>query len=122
MPSPILAHAVALLTAQGINVRYAFPPEGMRGWCGTQAIPTHVTGDKLDAVYNYLNWTNEGFLGALIMRQGRLTAQRAVADLQAQVHLAADRLAGLRAACQPAQVRTGPSLPGHWMWAARTPT
>ena len=46
----------------------------------------------------------------------------AVADLQAQVHLAADRLAGLRAACQPAQVRTGPSLPGHWMWAARTPT
>ncbi len=62
--------AVALLIAQGVNVRYAFPPEGMRGWCGTQAIPTHVTGDKLDAVYNYLNWTNEGFLGALIMRQG----------------------------------------------------
>jgi putative spermidine/putrescine transport system substrate-binding protein len=62
--------AVALLTAQGVPVRYAFPPEGMRGWCSCQAIPTHVTGDKLDAVYSYLNWMYEGFLGALIMRQG----------------------------------------------------
>jgi putative spermidine/putrescine transport system substrate-binding protein len=62
--------AVALLTAQGVPVRYAFPPEGMRGWCSCQAIPKHVTGDKLDAVYSYLNWMYEGFLGALIMRQG----------------------------------------------------
>ena len=36
----------------------------------------------------------------------------AVADVQAQVHLAADRLAGLRAACQPAQVRAGPVFAG----------
>ena len=36
----------------------------------------------------------------------------AVADLQAQVYLAADRLAGLRAACQPAQVRLGPDFAG----------
>ena len=62
--------AVALLTAQGVPVRYAYPPEGMRGWCGCQAIPKHVTGDKLTAVYDYMNWMNEGFLGALIMRQG----------------------------------------------------
>jgi putative spermidine/putrescine transport system substrate-binding protein len=62
--------AVALLVAQGVPVRYAFPPEGMRGWCGCQSIPTHVTGEKLQAVYDYINWTNEGFLGALIMRQG----------------------------------------------------
>jgi putative spermidine/putrescine transport system substrate-binding protein len=62
--------AVALLTAQGVPVRYAFPPEGMRGWCSCQAIPKHVTGDKLDAVYNYYNWMYDGFLGALIMRQG----------------------------------------------------
>jgi putative spermidine/putrescine transport system substrate-binding protein len=62
--------AVALLIAQGVNVRYAFPTEGMRGWCSCQAIPAHVTGEKLDAVYNYLNWMYDGFLGALIMRQG----------------------------------------------------
>jgi putative spermidine/putrescine transport system substrate-binding protein len=62
--------AVALLIAQGVNVKYAKPPEGMRGWCSCQAIPKHVTGAKLTAVYNYLNWMYEGFLGALIMRQG----------------------------------------------------
>jgi putative spermidine/putrescine transport system substrate-binding protein len=62
--------AVALLTAQGVPVRYAFPPEGMRGWCSCQAIPKHVTGATLDGVYSYLNWMYEGFLGALIMRQG----------------------------------------------------
>jgi putative spermidine/putrescine transport system substrate-binding protein len=62
--------AVALLIAQGVNVRYAKPPEGMRGWCSCQAIPKHVTGAQLSAVYNYLNWMYDGFLGALIMRQG----------------------------------------------------
>jgi putative spermidine/putrescine transport system substrate-binding protein len=62
--------AVALLVAQGVNCRYAFPKEGMRGWCSAQGIPKHVTGDKLNAVYQYLNWMYEGFLGALIMRQG----------------------------------------------------
>jgi putative spermidine/putrescine transport system substrate-binding protein len=62
--------AVALLVAQGVPVRFAAPPEGYRGWTGLQTIPTHVTGDKLQAVYDYFNWMNEGFLGALIMRQG----------------------------------------------------
>jgi putative spermidine/putrescine transport system substrate-binding protein len=62
--------AVALLVAQGVPVRYAKPPEGMRGWCSAQGIPKHVKGDKLQAAYQYLNWMNDGFLGALIMRQG----------------------------------------------------
>ena len=62
--------AVALLVAQGVNCRYASPPEGMRGWCSAQGIPKHVTGDKQQAVYDYLNWMYDGFLGALIMRQG----------------------------------------------------
>jgi putative spermidine/putrescine transport system substrate-binding protein len=66
--------AVAALIAQGVNVRYAFPPEGMRGWCSCQAIPKHVAGDKLAAVYNYFNWMHEGFLGAEIMRQGYYVA------------------------------------------------
>ncbi|HEU0246898.1 MAG TPA: extracellular solute-binding protein [Gaiellaceae bacterium] len=62
--------AVALLVAQGVNCRYAFPKEGMRGWCSAQGIPKHVKGAKLQAVYNYINWMYQGFLGALIMRQG----------------------------------------------------
>jgi putative spermidine/putrescine transport system substrate-binding protein len=62
--------AVAQLVAQGVNCRYAYPKEGMRGWCSAQGIPKHVKGEKLQAVYNYLNWMYDGFLGALIMRQG----------------------------------------------------
>jgi putative spermidine/putrescine transport system substrate-binding protein len=62
--------AVALLVAQGVNCRYAFPKEGMRGWCSATGIPKHVTGEKLEAAYRYINWMYEGYLGALIMRQG----------------------------------------------------
>jgi putative spermidine/putrescine transport system substrate-binding protein len=63
--------AVALLTAQGIPVKYAAPPEGFRGWCSAQGISASVKDPKvLDACYRYLNWMYEGFLGAAIMRQG----------------------------------------------------
>ena len=64
--------AVALLVAQGINVKYAAPPTGFRGWCSANGIATHVGSDsaKLQAAYDYLNWMYEGWLGATIMRQG----------------------------------------------------
>ena len=64
--------AVALLVAQGINCRYAFPKEGLRGWCSSQGITADAAGDpaRLQASYDYLNWMYDGFLGALIMRQG----------------------------------------------------
>ncbi len=67
--------AVALLVAQGINVKYASPPTGFRGWCGSVGIASHVTSDpaKLQACYDYLNWMYEGWLGATIMRQGYYT-------------------------------------------------
>ena len=69
--------AVALLVAQGVNCRYAFPKEGMRGWCSAQGIMEHVAGDKLNATYAYLNWMTAGYLGALIMRQGYYIANGA---------------------------------------------
>lgn len=64
--------AVALLVAQGVNVRYAAPPTGFRGWCSAQGIAAHVASDpaKLQACYDYLNWMYNGWLGATIMRQG----------------------------------------------------
>jgi putative spermidine/putrescine transport system substrate-binding protein len=64
--------AVALLVAQGINCRYAFPKEGLRGWCSAQGITADAAGDpaRLQASYDYINWMYDGFLGALIMRQG----------------------------------------------------
>jgi putative spermidine/putrescine transport system substrate-binding protein len=67
--------AVALLVAQGINVKYASPPTGFRGWCGSVGIAAHVASDpaKLQACYDLLNWQFEGWLGATIMRQGYYT-------------------------------------------------
>jgi putative spermidine/putrescine transport system substrate-binding protein len=67
--------AVALLVAQGINVKYASPPTGFRGWCGSVSIASHVASDpaKLQACYDLLNWQLEGWLGATIMRQGYYT-------------------------------------------------
>jgi putative spermidine/putrescine transport system substrate-binding protein len=64
--------AVALLVAQGVNVKYAAPPTGFRGWCSAQGIAAHVASDpaKLQACYDYLNWMYNGWLGATIMRQG----------------------------------------------------
>ena len=54
--------AVALLVAQGINVKYAAPPTGFRGWCSANGIAAHVASDpaKLQACYDYLNWMYSG--------------------------------------------------------------
>jgi putative spermidine/putrescine transport system substrate-binding protein len=71
--------AVALLVAQGINVKYAAPPTGFRGWCGSVSIASHVASDpaKLQACYDLLNWQFSGWLGATIMRQGYYTGNGA---------------------------------------------
>ena len=41
--------AVALLVAQGMNVRYAAPPTGFRGWCSSNGIAAHVGSDPGEA-------------------------------------------------------------------------
>ena len=64
--------AVALLVAQGQNVRYAAPPEGFRGWCGNLSISKSAESDPslLQACYDYINWWYTGEPAALMMRQG----------------------------------------------------
>jgi putative spermidine/putrescine transport system substrate-binding protein len=63
--------AVALLVTQGVPVKFAAPPEGFRGWASATGISAKVTDPaKLQACYDYINWTHGGFLGASIMRQG----------------------------------------------------
>jgi len=63
--------AVALVKAAGVNILYAAPPEGFRGWCSAEGISSRVTDPaKLQACYDYLNWNYNGYLGAVIMRQG----------------------------------------------------
>jgi putative spermidine/putrescine transport system substrate-binding protein len=64
--------AVALLVAQGVNVKYAAPPEGFRGWCGNLSISKEAEKDPslLQACYDYINWWYSGEPAAILMRQG----------------------------------------------------
>ena len=66
--------AVTLLQESNFPVRYAAPKEGFRGWGGGNAILTHVTGDKLDAAYDYLNWWNTPVPAGIMGTQGYYNA------------------------------------------------
>ncbi|MDO9712919.1 ABC transporter substrate-binding protein [Paracraurococcus lichenis] len=44
--------------------------EGYRGWCNGMGLMRHLTGRKLDAAYDYLNWYLSGWQGAFVARYG----------------------------------------------------
>ena len=44
--------------------------EGYRGWCNGMALMKHLSGKKLDAAYEYLNWYLSGWQGAFVSRYG----------------------------------------------------
>ena len=68
--------AVAALLGLGVDVKYAAPPEGYRGWGSLQGLPTHLEDDpaKLQAAYDYLNWWHSGEPGSIMARQGYYNA------------------------------------------------
>jgi putative spermidine/putrescine transport system substrate-binding protein len=61
---------VTAVKARGIPCVFQPLREGYRGWGYTLAPMKHLTGLKLDAFYEYLNWYTSGFQGAFIARQG----------------------------------------------------
>ena len=44
--------------------------EGYRGWCNGMGLMKHLTGKKLDAAYEYMNWYMSGWQGAFVSRYG----------------------------------------------------
>jgi putative spermidine/putrescine transport system substrate-binding protein len=62
--------AVTAVKARGIPVVYQPLREGFRGWGYTLAPMKQLSGLKLDAFYDYMNWYTSGFQGAFIARQG----------------------------------------------------
>jgi len=44
--------------------------EGYRGWCNGMGLMNHLSGKKLDAAYEYLNWYLSGWQGAFVGRYG----------------------------------------------------
>jgi putative spermidine/putrescine transport system substrate-binding protein len=62
--------AVSALNGQGINVRFAAPKEGYRGWHGVMCLSSQTHDSVKDASYDYMNWWLSGWPGAFIARQG----------------------------------------------------
>jgi len=68
--------AVTAVLEKGIPCVYApvgIKPngkEGYRGWCNGMGLMKHLTGKKLDAAYEYLNWYYSGWQGAYVARHG----------------------------------------------------
>ena len=62
--------AVTAVKTRGIPCVYQPLKEGFRGWGYTMAPMQHLSGLKLDAFYEYMNWYTSGFQGAFIAREG----------------------------------------------------
>jgi putative spermidine/putrescine transport system substrate-binding protein len=67
--------AVTAVRSRGIACTYQPLKEGFRGWGYTLGVMKHVSGMKLDAFYDYMNWYTSGFQGAFIAREGYYSAQ-----------------------------------------------
>ena len=67
--------AVTAVRSRGIPCVYQPLKEGFRGWAYTLGVMKHVSGMKLDAFYDYMNWYTSGFQGAFIAREGYYSAQ-----------------------------------------------
>lgn len=68
--------AVTAVLAKGIPCIYApvnieaNGREGYRGWCNGMGLMRHLTGLKLEAAYEYLNWYYAGWQGGFVARHG----------------------------------------------------
>ena len=66
--------AVAAVRSKGIACKYQPLKEGYRSWGGGLGLAKHLSGAKLDAAYEYINWYTSGWVGAYLNRQGYYSA------------------------------------------------
>ena len=62
--------AVTAVRSRSIDCYYVPLKEGYRGWGSCVAPMAHLSGLKLDAAIEYLNWYNSGWQGGFIAKQG----------------------------------------------------
>ena len=62
--------AVTKVRQMGIPCYYQPLDEGYRGWCYGIGMSRALTGKKLDAAYEFINWYQSGWVGAFMNRQG----------------------------------------------------
>ncbi|MFC7689120.1 PotD/PotF family extracellular solute-binding protein [Paeniroseomonas aquatica] len=66
--------AVTAVRSRGIPCTYQPLKEGYRAWAAGFGIPKTLTGRKLDATYDFINWFLSGWAGAYLNRQGYYSA------------------------------------------------
>jgi len=62
--------AVTAVRSKGIDCTFQPLKEGYRAWAAGFGIPKTVSGKKLDAAYEFINWFLDGWAGAYLNRQG----------------------------------------------------
>ncbi len=67
--------AVTAVRTRGIPCVFQPLKEGYRGWGYQLGFMKHLSGIKLDAAMEYLNWYTSGFAGAFVAREGYYSAQ-----------------------------------------------
>ncbi|WP_420343325.1 ABC transporter substrate-binding protein [Paenirhodobacter sp.] len=66
--------AVTAVKTRGIPCVFQPLKEGYRSWGGGLGLSKSLTGAKLDAAYEYINWYLSGWVGGFLMRQGYYSA------------------------------------------------
>lgn len=62
--------AVTAVRTRGIEVAYQPLKEGYRGWGTGMGLMSHLSGLKLEAAYEYLNWILSGWQGSFVAKTG----------------------------------------------------
>jgi putative spermidine/putrescine transport system substrate-binding protein len=66
--------AVTAVRAKGIDCVFQPLKEGYRAWASGFGLPATLSGRKLDAAYEFINWFLDGWAGAYLNRQGYYSA------------------------------------------------
>lgn len=66
--------AVTAVRTRGVECAYVPLQEGYRAWAAGLGLMKHLSGLKLDAAYEYLNWYMSGWQGGFIAKQGYYAA------------------------------------------------
>jgi putative spermidine/putrescine transport system substrate-binding protein len=66
--------AVTKVRSMGVPCIYQPLKEGYRAWAAGFGLPRTLSGKKLDAAYEFINWFLSGWAGAFLNRQGYYSA------------------------------------------------
>ena len=78
--------AVTKVRSMGVPCIYQPLKEGYRAWAGGFGLPKTLTGRKLEATYDFINWFLSGWAGAFLNRQGYYSAVLSTAQAHMEAY------------------------------------